>query len=172
MPGDIETLSTAISDKFAFISLNNIELVHIFYPMTGKQEFNSLLLKEKLLELKPQIKFVLPKITAENKLTNILWDDETPLANNRWGITEPEHGTEIASEKIDMVIVPLLAFDQQGNRVGYGKGFYDRFFTTCRADVRKIGVSYFEPEETFEDLNRYDVPLDHCVTPQKIWSFR
>jgi 5-formyltetrahydrofolate cyclo-ligase len=70
-----------------------------------------------------------------------------------------------------MVIVPLLAFDKQGNRLGYGKGFYDRFLSDCRPDVIKAGTSYFEPEERFEELDQYDVPLDLCITPNNIWKF-
>jgi 5-formyltetrahydrofolate cyclo-ligase len=90
---------------------------------------------------------------------------------NQWGITEPEYGKEVPPQLIDVVIVPLLAFDTRGNRLGYGKGFYDRFLAECKADVLKIGVSYFEPEQAFEEVDEYDIPLDICVTPERVWSF-
>lgn len=172
LPAELEKLNELVVGKFAELSFNNIKLVHIFYPITGKQEFNSLLLKEYLENTQPELKFVLPKSnTSNHTLTNILWEEETPLAMNQWGITEPELGIEVPSKSIDMVIIPLLAFDKQGNRIGYGKGFYDRFLADCRPDVVKAGVSYFNPEEKFDDVDVYDIPLDICVTPEKIWRF-
>ena len=170
---EIEKLSLAIARNFMQLQLDEVNTVHMFYPITGKQEFNTLLLKERLLDKNPELRFVLPKVNlANNTLTNILWDNDTPLAMNEWGITEPEHGREVSSADIDLVIIPLLAYDKQGNRLGYGKGFYDRFLSLCRTDVKKIGVSYFEPEDQLEELGMYDIPLDFCVTPLKVWSFR
>lgn len=172
LPAELETLSRAIVRKFETLSIKDVQFVHIYYPITGKHEFNSLLLKEHLATKYPQLKFVLPKSdTEEHTLTNILWEKDTPLAMNQWGITEPEYGTEIESSLIDMVIVPLLAFDKHGNRLGYGKGFYDRFLSDCRPDVIKAGTSYFEPEDSFAEVDEYDIPLDLCITPQKIWQF-
>ena len=172
LPEELAQLNESIVKRFVELPFNHIKLIHIFYPITGKQEFNSLLLKEYLEVVHPEISFVLPKSNiSDNTLTNILWEEETPLAMNQWGVTEPEYGIEVPSKSIDMVIIPLLAFDKQGNRIGYGKGFYDRFLADCRPDVIKTGVSYFGPEEKFEDVDVYDIPLDICVTPEKIWRF-
>lgn len=172
LPEDVELLSTAIVEKFSELSLHNVSIVHLFYPITGKQEFNTLLLKARLSTQHPELEFVLPKIKSEtNTLTNILWKEDTPLAMNQWGITEPEQGIEVPSGAIDVVIIPLLAFDKQGNRVGYGKGFYDRFLAECRPDVFKAGISYFGPEDKIDEVDVYDIPLDVCVTPQQIWNF-
>ena len=74
-------------------------------------------------------------------------------------------------KKIDVVFVPLLAFDSKGHRVGYGKGFYDRFLNECRKDVITVGLSFFEAEDEFIEANETDVPLDYCVTPLKVYSF-
>lgn len=172
LPGEQESLSSAIVSHFDELKFDAIKFVHIYYPITGKHEFNSLLLKQHLSTKYPQLKFILPKSnTEDHTLTNILWEKDTPLAMNQWGITEPEYGEEIDSKLIDVVIVPLLAFDRLGNRLGYGKGFYDRFLTDCRPDVIKAGTSYFEPEEKFEEVNEYDIPLDLCITPDEIWKF-
>lgn len=172
LPDELETLSIAIVDRFNELSFGSINYVHLYYPITGKQEFNSLLLKSYLEQHYPQIQFALPKSNiVNNTLTTVLWEPHTPLAMNQWGITEPEYGTEIPSELVDTVIVPLLAFDRYGNRLGYGKGFYDRFLSECRPDVLKIGVSYFEPEEKLEEINDFDISLDVCVTPGTVWRF-
>ncbi|MEJ6981133.1 5-formyltetrahydrofolate cyclo-ligase [Pedobacter sp. P351] len=172
LPDELESLSSAIVARFDTLKLDAIRFVHIYYPITGKHEFNSLLLKEHLSTKFPQLKFILPKSnTEDHSLTNILWEKDTPLSMNQWGITEPEYGEEIDSKLIDAVIVPLLAFDRLGHRLGYGRGFYDRFLSDCRPDVIKAGTSYFEPEEKFEDVNEYDIPLDLCITPNEIWRF-
>jgi 5-formyltetrahydrofolate cyclo-ligase len=67
--------------------------------------------------------------------------------------------------------VPLLAFDEKGFRVGYGKGFYDRFLKQCKDGGIKIGLSYFNPIDTIEDAGEFDVPLNFCITPQKVYVF-
>ena len=90
---------------------------------------------------------------------------------NSYGIPEPTQGNKIKPELIDMVIVPLLYFDKSGNRVGYGKGYYDRFLKKCRKDCLKIGFSYFPPEEPIEDINEFDVPLDYGICPDTIHEF-
>ncbi|HEY0054188.1 MAG TPA: 5-formyltetrahydrofolate cyclo-ligase [Pedobacter sp.] len=171
-PNEREALSTEIVDRFKEISFVHHKFIHTFYPITGKQEFNSLLLKNKLEMDYPHLQFLLPKANlVEHTLSHILWEKDTPLAMNQWGITEPECGTEISVQEIDAVIAPLLAFDTKGNRLGYGKGFYDRFLADCRIDILKLGVSYFEPEQAFEEVEEYDIPLDICVTPSKVWYF-
>ncbi len=99
-------------------------------------------------------------------------DDHTLFAPNRYGFDEPVNGILIPATAIEMIIVPLLAFDTSGNRVGYGKGYYDRFFQTCRKDVLKIGFSFFEAEQMIDDVNELDVPLDYCITPEMIYEFK
>jgi len=69
---------------------------------------------------------------------------------------------------IDAVLIPLLAFDNQGFRVGYGGGFYDRFLPACRPEALKVGLSFFDPVDVIEDKDQYDIPMDYCVTPTEI----
>jgi 5-formyltetrahydrofolate cyclo-ligase len=64
-----------------------------------------------------------------------------------------------------------LCFDLRGFRVGYGKGFYDRFLKKCRADCKKIGLSFFEPVKEISDIEEFDVALNFAVTPQEIYNF-
>jgi 5-formyltetrahydrofolate cyclo-ligase len=96
---------------------------------------------------------------------------ETKFITNSYGIPEPAQGNEMSPEIIDIVIVPLICFDKTGNRVGYGKGYYDRFLKKCRKDCLKIGFSYFPPAESIEDINEFDVPLDYGICPDAIHEF-
>jgi len=105
------------------------------------------------------------------EMTHFLLTDNTRIVVNLYGIPEPSGGIEIAPEKIDVVFVPLLCFDETGNRVGYGKGFYDKFLASCRQETLKIGLSFFEAVEPWEDVFESDVKLDFCVTPDKVYEF-
>ena len=144
---------------------------HIFLPIEKFAEVNTEYLLHILNGKDKNV--VLPKSNFETStLTNILLMDSIVIKLNAYGIPEPIDGIEILSEKIDVVFIPLLAFDEKGNRVGYGKGFYDRFLSECKSNVIKIGLSFFEAEaSTLEDVSNHDVALDFCVTPDKVYSF-
>jgi 5-formyltetrahydrofolate cyclo-ligase len=114
---------------------------------------------------------LLPRVNFQtNEIENLKFTKITKLVKNAWEIREPTENQLIETEKIDVVLVPLLCFDRQGFRVGYGKGFYDRFLKNCRADCLKIGLSYFAPVEEIIDTRTFDVNLDFCVTPKKIFT--
>src|SRR5690606_8946813 len=106
-----------------------------------------------------------------NTLVHYMLTDSTIIKPNKWHIPEPVDGLEVSPDKIDVVFMPLLVFDTFGNRIGYGKGYYDNFLKECRPDVIKIGLSFFDPEAKIGDLREGDVPMDYCVTPDKIYSF-
>ena len=104
-------------------------------------------------------------------MQSVVVNDDTLFAPNKYGIPEPVNALPMFPEEIDLVIVPLLAYDVKGHRVGYGKGHYDRFLKQCKDDVIKIGFSFFEPLSAIEDTTRQDVKLDYCISPHRIYSF-
>jgi len=121
----------------------------------------------------PAVNIVLSKSNFESgTLVNYIWDDKVVLEKNKWGILEPVSGTIVKEECIDIVIVPLLITDHYGNRVGYGKGFYDRFLVKCRPDVQKIGLSYYAPVDHIEDVDAWDIPVNCLITPAKEYLFK
>jgi len=107
----------------------------------------------------------------DNSLTHFLLTDNTVLKKNAYNIPEPIDGIEVPTHKIDVVFAPLLAYDMKGNRIGYGKGFYDRFLANCKPDVITIGLSFFPPETTEFEINTTDIPLNFCVTPERVYEF-
>ncbi|WP_423146601.1 5-formyltetrahydrofolate cyclo-ligase [Rubrolithibacter danxiaensis] len=168
----VEEASELIAENFKRIPLSGISFLHTFYPIVGRAEVNSLLISDRIKKEYPEIKLVLSKINSENNtLDNYIWEENTPLAMNKWGITEPENGQTVDASLLDIILIPLLAFDKKGNRIGYGKGFYDRFLTECRPDAKKIGLSIFDPVEEIRDTDPFDFPLDCCITPSHIWHF-
>ena len=96
------------------------------------------------------------------------------LEKNRFGVLEPRmRKFPVSPGKIDMVLVPMLGFDRHGHRLGYGKGYYDRFLSQVRPDCPKIGVC---PElghlKTDLPVEPHDVALDFVITEEKVYSFR
>ncbi|MDQ6814863.1 MAG: 5-formyltetrahydrofolate cyclo-ligase [Bacteroidota bacterium] len=151
---------------------NNIQMLMSYWPAERHNEMNTLLYTHYLEHIIPGLKVLFPVVDFNtNEMQAILVDDDTNFSENKFGIAEPEKGEEIEPQLIDVVFVPLLAFDLDGYRVGYGKGFYDRFIKKCREDVVTIGFSYFEPIDKIEDRNGFDVPLNYCITPQNIYEF-
>lgn len=147
--------------------------VHIFLPITAKKEVDTYPLAAWLREQYPDISLVLSRsFLATASMQHYLWNDSTTLIHNSYGIPEPEGGQLITPQEIDVVFVPLLAFDAAGHRVGYGKGMYDTFLRQCREDVLKIGLSLFEPVPALiEDVFEGDVPMDNIITPEQIYTF-
>ena len=64
-----------------------------------------------------------------------------------------------------------MIFDHQGHRVGYGKGYYDRFLGECNRYTLKVGLSFFDPVSKIEDIDTNDIALDYAVTPRETYAF-
>lgn len=165
---ELDAMSLEIANRILELSIWEHQYFHLFLPIEKKKEINT----EYILSIiQGKDKEVLvPKVIGE-KLKHYLLLDSTSLVINKWGIPEPVNGIEIDPTKIDVVFVPLLAFDKQGHRIGYGKGMYDGFLAECRNDVVKIGLSFFEAEEEFAEVYSSDIPLDYCITPKNSYKF-
>lgn len=167
---DIEELSLAIANRLLSLDLWDKNYFHVFLPIAGKNEVDTQFVMH-ILSGKDKEIIVSRSDFGAIKMTHFLLTDNTKFKTNDYGIPEPMDGIEVPANKIQVVFVPLLAFDQSGNRVGYGKGFYDTFLSDCALDVVKVGLSFFEAETTIEDVFAGDVKLDFCVTPKTVYTF-
>jgi 5-formyltetrahydrofolate cyclo-ligase len=171
---EITKKSQQICDLFfQKIDLNAIKFLHIFLPIKKQNEIDTFLIIRRLEVEFPLINIVVSRSDLENFEMQHFILEEQYLVENQWGILEPsqESRREVQPQEIDLIIIPLLAFDKQGNRVGYGKGFYDRFLQKCSPKALKVGLCLEEPIEMIEDLNEFDVKMDVCITPDGIWKF-
>ena len=170
-PEEVQRRSKAIADQFfADFPLQAGRTVHIFLPIVKNNEVNTWPIIERLRLQHPEVRVAVPVTdVTQNILTHHHLTDEAILVENPWGIPEPQNAQHILAHEVDIVLIPLLAFDETGHRVGYGKGFYDRFLADCRPDVLKIGLSLEPPVETIADPNPFDVPLDAVVMPDGVW---
>lgn len=166
----VEEMSLAIANKILALPLWEKTYFHIFLPITEQKEVNTEFILH-LLSGKDKEIIVSKADFATRNMTHFLLTDNTKIKKNQYNIPEPIDGIEVPSNKIDVVFVPLLAFDKKGHRVGYGKGFYDKFLSECKPDVIKIGLSFFEPEELITDVFEGDVKLDYCVTSNEVYFF-
>jgi 5-formyltetrahydrofolate cyclo-ligase len=166
---DIKNLSLKIINNFINHFETSNKTISVFLPIISKREINTTI----LFSLATNFKIVIPKWDEEtNQLTHYLYEpNKTTFITSKFGIQEPENGEIITPENIDYVLTPLLAVDQRGIRVGYGKGVYDSFFNNCTAETVKIGLHYFNITQKIEDVNDFDVPLNYCITPEKIFQF-
>lgn len=169
---ETEKMQDLIMIQFQQLPLPFLQYLHTYLPMDIQKEVDTYPVMEFLKFSNPELNIVVPKTDPEgNSMTHYLYDEHTVLVENEHHIMEPAGGQPVDGSDIDMVLVPLLAFDERGNRVGYGKGFYDRFLAQCRKDVIKVGLSFFEAESLIEDTDEFDIPLTYCVTPQKVYEF-
>lgn len=167
---ELEEMSLAIANKLLKLPIWEKNYFHIFLPITEHQEVNTEFILHLLSGKDKEI--IISKSDFETrKMTHFLLTDNTKIKKNEYNIPEPVDGIEVPSHKIDVVFVPLLAFDKKGHRVGYGKGFYDILLSECKPETIKIGLSFFEAEESIKDVFEGDIQLDFCVTPNSIYSF-
>ncbi|WP_072883901.1 5-formyltetrahydrofolate cyclo-ligase [Chryseobacterium takakiae] len=142
--------------------------VHIFIPIHKFREINTRFFIDYFFSR--NIKVFVPKV-VDTKLISVEIFKDTIFEYNQWNISEPVSNEDSGISDFDYIITPLLYGDGCGNRIGYGKGFYDRFFENISAKSKKIGVNYFNPDEIIDDVREEDVPLDYLVTPTEVLSF-
>jgi 5-formyltetrahydrofolate cyclo-ligase len=167
-PEETARLNEQLVDQFfRYTRLENIHVIHCYLPIAP----DTRLIINRLRKDHPTIRISIPKMNAADRLMeHFYFVNEDQLLVNRWGIPEPVYGVSTLASEIDLVIVPLLAFDEQGHRVGYGKGFYDKFLPNCKADCQKTGISFFGPV-IIDDINHHDQKLTNVITPEKQYQF-
>jgi 5-formyltetrahydrofolate cyclo-ligase len=166
----IDDLSLAIANQLLKLPIWEHAFFHLFLSIEEKKEVNTDYILN-ILSGKDKNIVVSKSDFKSGTMTHYLLTDNTLIKKNSYYIPEPVDGIEIPSDKLEVVFVPLLAFDNHGNRVGYGKGFYDRFLSECTPETVTVGLSFFEADETITDIHESDVTLNYCVTPKTIYRF-
>jgi 5-formyltetrahydrofolate cyclo-ligase len=164
---EFEDLNERISEQFfTSIDLSQIKVLHTFIPIEKTREPNTWLIINRIAKEYPHIQISVPRINNQTAMMdNFYLENADQLEKNMWGIPEPKQGIATPTEKINLIIVPLLAFDHRGHRVGYGRGFYDKFLATAPSSAKKIGLSFFPAVDKISDVNATDEKLTHAITP-------
>lgn len=145
-----------------------IEAKTIFIFISFKSEVNTILLIEKLLERGYNV--CVPRLEDKTmKAIRILSLDN--LKQTKYAL-EPKIGVEVKADEIDIIIVPGVAFDKKGNRIGYGGGYYDKFMKNIRKDCRKIALAYELQVLDRIIVDEWDIEIDSLITEKNIYRFK
>lgn len=165
-------LEDLILIQFQKLDIEIPSLIMTYAVLEKMNEFDPLPITDYCYFKNPSQVLFYPVIhPSTNIMQSVVVTDDTEFELNKFGIPEPVNAMPMFPEELDLVFVPLLAYDKKGHRVGYGKGYYDRFLKECKDDCMKIGFSFFEPEASIEGVGRHDIKLDYCITPDRIYSF-
>ena len=164
---------------FSRLAMHRYSPIHLFLPILRNNEPDTHIIINTLRkDFAPDL--YISKSLENGEMLHVKYDPTTVLETNHWGIEEPKdlnnsYNSETFFEKYKnediLVFVPLLAFDKKGNRVGYGKGYYDRFLSFGSKDTTIVGLSFFEPVDLIEDADAFDVKMNYCVTPERVWAW-
>lgn len=165
LPEEIEKFQKSIYQQIENLDLRDVKNVHLFLSLKKFKEIDTQPIINFFRKHNKQI-IVSKSDFTNNTLTHFILETGTKIELNKYGIPEPVNATQVDESIIDLVFVPLLISDEQNYRVGYGKGFYDRFLAKCRKDVKTIGLNFFRPIPKILDLNEFDYPLDNVIYPK------
>ncbi len=167
---EVDSMSVAIANRLLLLPLWHLDYFHVFLPISHNNEVNTEFILH-LLAGKDKHAVVSKSNFVLSTMNHFLLTENTELVSNHLGIPEPVSGELVPVTTIQAVFVPLLAFDKTGQRVGYGKGFYDRFLSECNPETVKVGLSFFGPEQEISDVSEFDIPLDFVATPDAVYKF-
>ncbi len=154
---------------FATVDLHGVRVLHTFLPIEKNKEVNTWMIIEGVRKKFPNVRISVPRINNQSStIESFYFENPAQLEKNTWDIPEPKEGIPTPIENIDLVLVPLLAVDRQGNRVGYGRGFYDKFLKTCSPGTKKVALSLFPPSEPIVGMSNTDIRVDRIVTPEEV----
>ena len=140
---------------------NNCHVIHTFLPMVRNKEVDVTPLFDWMWENNIQI--IVSRTDFKTRvMLHFLLEKNTVLVENKMGIPEPLDATPVDFHEVDLILVPLLAFDKNKNRIGYGGGFYDRLLNETKA--AKVGLSLSPPLDQLIQKEEWDVPMDHIIS--------
>ncbi len=143
------------------VEAEDTKVIHTFLPIKRNREVDVTSLFPRWEE--QGRKLVVSKTDFKiRKMSHFFLDHETELKENTIGIPEPVNAQEADFGNVDLILVPLLAFDNQKNRIGYGGGYYDQLLAETKA--MKVGLSLSPPLDHIIQKEEWDVTLDHIIS--------
>ncbi len=167
---EIDDYSLAIANQLLTLDIWDFTFFQIFLTIEEQKEINTDYILN-ILAGKDKNTIISKSNFEDYTMTHYLLTDNIRIKKNSHNIPEPIDGIEIQTSQLEVVFIPLLAFDNVGHRIGYGKGFYDRFLAGCKPETIKVGLSFFEAEDESFEASKEDIRLDYCVTPSQVFQF-
>lgn len=166
----IEELSKKISENlFRNFNLERLN-AHLFYPISDRKEVNTWHIHNKL-NRRDKI-FTSAYNNDSEEWECVSFNHNTKFRKGKFNVPIPiEHQKEVF-ESIDIIFIPLLVFDRNGQRIGYGKGIYDLILSLTKKNCIKVGLSLMECSNVLIDFQDHDITLDYCQTPTTLHNFK
>ena len=160
--GNLEIKSNLLFKLFKEIKINS-KIIGGYYPFNFELDILDILQK---LENKNFI-ISLPRVNKNNKMDFFIWAHKDPLKINKYGIPETTSQKKVFP---NILLIPLVAFDNQLYRLGYGGGYYDRYISRfeSRKKLIKIGVGFTFQKVKKLPINKYDKKLNYLITEKGI----
>lgn len=169
---DLQQQTALMAFNFKKLTFPPVNYLLSYSPLQSRREFDVSVCEDQLKQKNPSLQTAWPRIEEQSHdMEACLVQRGGYFVKNRYNILEPISTHIIEPELLDVIFLPLVAFDERGYRIGYGKGYYDRYLARCRVDIIRVGFCFFEAVRGIEDINQYDVPLDFCITPYRIYEF-
>ena len=169
----IQDLSQQVFEKWrARFTLKPVAYLHLFQPIQKRNEIDTSFISDYARKRHGHVKIVVPVVNPSSEhLTHVELANDIEMEINHWGIPEPKLPfKKVFPMQMDMVLVPMLGFDLDGNRLGYGKGYYDRFLSLVHPQCLKIGLCLEQGKiESGLPAEPHDVALDYIVTEELVY---
>ena len=165
-----DALSNQINEIFQSFLTDQMASIHVYLPINSKYEVDTWPIIKDLWAKERRV--AVPVMdSVEHRVISCELVPFTKLQENHRKVPEPVERKIFDDKSLDIVLAPLLAIDKLGYRVGYGKGYYDRFLKTLSKKVLKVGLSFFPPVDRISDIDPWDIAMDYCITPKEIIRF-
>jgi 5-formyltetrahydrofolate cyclo-ligase len=149
-----------------FLQNHPVSNIHSYIPIKRNKEPDIFPFIQFLWTKRPHIDVITGVSDLKDPIMHHLKITEhTTFLENKWGIPEPKNGTPYPIDKIECVLVPMVAGSKSGHRIGYGKGYYDRFLQQCNLNTLFVGVTLGPLLESNMYSDEYDMQLDWMITP-------
>ncbi|MGM0581484.1 MAG: 5-formyltetrahydrofolate cyclo-ligase [Bacteroidota bacterium] len=156
-----------------FQEVHNFRSIHTYIPIKKNKEPDTFPFIQYIWSNQPKVD-VVTAISDLNTpvLSHVQIKEHTTFLENKWGIPEPQDGDSYAIENIECVLVPMVVGSKNGHRIGYGKGYYDRFLQKCKSNTIFVGVTLGPLLEGNLYANHYDIPMHSMITPFEVLEIR
>lgn len=164
-----EKSSQIATRAISLISDLSVKNIHLYLPIERNREPDTVLLLS-AFNSDGYTFFVSKTDFEQESMHHFIYNESLKFRKNKLGIPEPDSDATVSLDKVEVIVMPLLAMDRQGNRLGYGKGYYDRLLADMPT-VIKIGLSLAPPFDHFPFGEPHDVKMDYGITPDETIKF-
>lgn len=156
-----------INAAYSFLVQKQIQCFHVFLPIKRNNEVDTWPILTQSIENGKRV-IVSATDFERQTMTHYGYSPDLVFEEDRFGIPTPRSGTVADLTELELIFIPLLAGDKAGNRIGYGKGYYDRLLAEMAPDLLKVGLTLSPLFDHFPFAEPHDISLDYCITPYEI----